>query len=90
MGRNLQDLTHIVNDLEACGVKFRSLKESVDAGNPSGKLVFHLFASLAELEHELVRERTLTRAPRPDCEQFHQKGVDFCAGGYGVQPGRGL
>ncbi|MGY4726801.1 recombinase family protein [Burkholderia pyrrocinia] len=46
MGRNLQDLTHIVNDLEARGVKFRSLKESVDAGNSSGKLVFHLFVSL--------------------------------------------
>lgn len=60
MGRNLQDLTHIVNDLEARGVKFRSLKESVDAGNSSGKLVFHLFVSLAEFEHELVRERTLT------------------------------
>ncbi|WP_232429350.1 recombinase family protein [Burkholderia ubonensis] len=56
---NLQDLIHIVNDLEARGVKFRSLKESVDTGGPAGKLVFHLFASLAEFERELVRERTL-------------------------------
>lgn len=59
LGRNLQDLIHIVNDLEARGVKFRSLKESVDTGGPAGKLVFHLFASLAEFERELVRERTL-------------------------------
>ncbi|QGZ39342.1 DNA invertase Pin-like site-specific DNA recombinase [Pseudoduganella flava] len=59
LGRNLQDLIRIVNDLEARGVKFKSLKESVDTGGPAGKLVFHMFAALAEFERELVRERTL-------------------------------
>ncbi|WP_446686337.1 recombinase family protein [Paludibacterium denitrificans] len=59
LGRNLQDLINIVNDPEARGVKFKSLKESVDTGGPAGKLVFHLFAALAEFERELVRERTL-------------------------------
>jgi DNA invertase Pin-like site-specific DNA recombinase len=59
LGRNLQDLIHLVNDLETRGVKFKSLKESVDTGGPAGKLVFHLFAALAEFERELVRERTL-------------------------------
>ncbi|MBX9346020.1 recombinase family protein [Chromobacterium vaccinii] len=59
LGRNLRDLIHIVNDLETHGIKFKSLKESVDTGGPAGKLVFHLFAALAEFERELVRERTL-------------------------------
>lgn len=59
LGRNLQDLIRIVNDLESRGIKFKSLKESVDTGGPAGKLVFHLFAALAEFERELVRERTL-------------------------------
>ncbi|MGY2492644.1 recombinase family protein [Cupriavidus sp. CP313] len=59
LGRNLQDLIHVVNDLEKRGVKFKSLKESVDTGGPAGKLVFHLFAALAEFERELVRERTM-------------------------------
>jgi len=59
LGRNLQDLIRIVNDLEERGVKFKSLKESVDTGGPAGKLVFHLFAALAEFERELVRERTV-------------------------------
>lgn len=59
LGRNLRDLIHIVNDLEARGVKFRSLKESIDTSGPAGKLVFHLFAALAEFERELLRERTL-------------------------------
>jgi DNA invertase Pin-like site-specific DNA recombinase len=59
LGRNLQDLIRIVNELEARGVKFKSLKESVDTGGPTGKLVFHMFAALAEFERELLRERTL-------------------------------
>ncbi len=59
LGRNLQDLIGIVTDLEARGVTFRSLKESVDTKGPAGKLVFHLFAALAQFERELMRERTL-------------------------------
>lgn len=59
LGRNLQDLIRIVNDLDARGVKFKSLKESIDTGGAAGKLVFHLFAALAEFERELVRERTM-------------------------------
>lgn len=49
----------IVADLEARGVKFKSLTESIDTTGPAGKLVFHMFAALAQLERELVRERTL-------------------------------
>lgn len=59
LGRNLQDLIQIVRDLEARGITFRSLKESIATDGPTGKLVFHLFAALAEFERELVRERTL-------------------------------
>lgn len=59
LGRNAQDLIRIVNDLAHRGVKLRSLKESVDTEGPAGKLVFHMFAVLAEFERELVSERTV-------------------------------
>ncbi|RQZ60257.1 recombinase family protein [Burkholderia sp. Bp9004] len=59
LGRNLQDLIRIVNDLEGRGVALKSLKESVDTDVPAGKLVFHMFGALAEFERELVRERTM-------------------------------
>jgi DNA invertase Pin-like site-specific DNA recombinase len=57
LGRNLQDLIRIVNELDACGLKLKSLKESSDTGGPVGQLVFHMFAAPAEFEHRLVRER---------------------------------
>ncbi len=58
LGRNLADLVHIVNDLESRGVGFGSLTEQINTTSPSGKLVFHLFASLAEFERNLIKERT--------------------------------
>lgn len=59
LGRSLHDLTKIVTDLEGRGVGFVSLTEQINTGSPSGKLVFHIFASLAEFERNLIRERTL-------------------------------
>lgn len=58
LGRNLQDLVRIVNDLEARGIEFKSLKESIDT-SPAGRLMLHLFAALAKFEPALVRERTI-------------------------------
>jgi DNA invertase Pin-like site-specific DNA recombinase len=39
-------------------VGFRSLQEAIDTTTPGGKLVFHVFAALAEFERDLIRERT--------------------------------
>ncbi len=58
-GRSLLDLVSIANDLKARGVEFDSLTERIDTGSPTGQLIFHIFASLAEFERSLIRERTL-------------------------------
>jgi DNA invertase Pin-like site-specific DNA recombinase len=58
LGRSLRHLVETVADLERRGVGFRSLSESIDTTTPGGKLVFHLFAALAEFERDLIRERT--------------------------------
>ena len=58
-GRSLKDLVERVDTLKARGVGFRSLQESIDTTSPTGTLIFHIFASLAEFERELVRERTM-------------------------------
>ena len=59
LGRSLKELLEIVGGLEERGVGFRSLQESLDTTTPGGRLVFHIFASLAEFERDLIRERTM-------------------------------
>ena len=58
LGRTLRHLIEWVNDLEAKGIGFESLQESINTTTSSGKLVFHLFGALAEFERNLIRERT--------------------------------
>ena len=58
LGRSLPDLIQIVMDLERRNIAFESLTEKIDTGNATGKLVFHVFAALAEFERNLIRERT--------------------------------
>ena len=59
LGRSLRHLIEVVTALEARGVGFRSLRESIDTTTAGGRLVFHIFASLAQFEREIIRDRTL-------------------------------
>lgn len=59
LGRSLRHLIEVFQDLENRGVAVRSLTESINTSTPGGKLVFHVFAALAEFERDLIRERTL-------------------------------
>jgi DNA invertase Pin-like site-specific DNA recombinase len=58
LGRSIRDLIDWVTTLEEEGIGFKSLQESIDTTTSSGKLVFHIFAALAEFERNLIRERT--------------------------------
>jgi DNA invertase Pin-like site-specific DNA recombinase len=58
LGRSLKHLVEVVGSLEKRKVGFKSLSESIDTTSDAGKLVFHIFASLAEFERGLIRERT--------------------------------
>ena len=58
IGRSLPDLVQIVAELERSGVGFESLTEKLETNSAAGKLVFHVFAALAEFERSLIRERT--------------------------------
>lgn len=59
LGRNLADLVSLVANLEQRKINFESLTEKIETGSPSGRLVFHVFAALAEFERNLIRERTV-------------------------------
>lgn len=58
LGRSIQDLIAIVAGLRKRGVGFRSLHEALDTTTPGGRLVFHVFAALAEFIRELIVQGT--------------------------------
>ena len=58
LGRSLPHLVETVRDLAGKGIGFKSLQENIDTTTSGGKLIFHIFASLAEFERDVIRERT--------------------------------
>lgn len=58
LGRSIQDLINIVGSLRKDGIGFRSLHEALDTTTPGGRLVFHVFAALAEFIRELIVQGT--------------------------------
>ena len=59
LARSLKQLIETVEALGGRGVGLRSLTEALDTTSSGGRLVFHLFASLAEFERAVIRERTV-------------------------------
>jgi DNA invertase Pin-like site-specific DNA recombinase len=55
--RSLRQLVNALEDFRALGIDFVSLHEGVDTSTPNGRLVFGIFASIAEFERELIRDR---------------------------------
>lgn len=58
LGRSLPELVKVVGELEAAGVGFESVTERIETSSAAGRLVFHVFAALAEFERRLIVERT--------------------------------
>jgi DNA invertase Pin-like site-specific DNA recombinase len=55
--RSLRQLVNALEEFRALGIEFISLHEGVDTSTPNGRLVFGIFASIAEFERELIRDR---------------------------------
>jgi DNA invertase Pin-like site-specific DNA recombinase len=56
-GRSLRHLVNALADLEALGVAFISIKDNLDLGTPSGRLMFQIIGAMAEFERALIQER---------------------------------
>jgi len=56
-GRSLKHLVNALAELAALGVAFISLRDNLDLSTPSGRLMMHLLAAMAEFERALIQER---------------------------------
>ncbi|BEO21335.1 DNA invertase (plasmid) [Serratia marcescens] len=72
LGRSVKQLVDMVGELYKQGIQFKSLTDAIDTGTPAGRFFFHVMASLAEMERELIIERT--RAGLDAAKQLGRKG----------------
>jgi DNA invertase Pin-like site-specific DNA recombinase len=91
--RSLRQLVNALEEFRALGIEFVSLHEGVDTSTPNGRLVFGIFATIAEFERELIRDRVRsglaaarangTRLGRPRVELDYERIASLRAQGLG-------
>lgn len=93
LGRSMRHLVTLIEELRQRGVNFRSLTDSIDTSSPMGRFFFHVMGALAEMERELIVERTRAgveaaraqgriggRRPKLTPEQWAQAGRLIASG----------
>lgn len=93
LGRSMRHLVILVEELRERDVNFCSLTDSIDTSTPMGRFFFHVMGALAEMERELIVERTRAglaaaraqgriggRRPKLTAEQWEQAGRLLAAG----------
>ncbi|CTX31917.1 TPA: recombinase family protein [Escherichia coli] len=93
LGRSMRHLVVLVEEMRERGVNFRSLTDSIDTSTPMGRFFFHVMGALAEMERELIVERTRAglaaaredgriggRRPKLTAEEWAQAGRLIAAG----------
>ncbi|EDV0343368.1 recombinase family protein [Salmonella enterica subsp. enterica serovar Minnesota] len=93
LGRSMRHLVTLIEELRQRDINFRSLTDSIDTSTPMGRFFFHVMGALAEMERELIVERTRAgleaaraqgriggRRPKLTAEQWAQAGRLIAAG----------
>jgi len=75
--RSLRQLVNALEEFRALGIDFVSLHEGVDTSTPNGRLVFGIFASIAEFERELIRSRVISGLTLAKMSSSTENSPDF-------------
>jgi DNA invertase Pin-like site-specific DNA recombinase len=71
LARSTRHLVTLAADLEALGVDLVVLDQSIDTTTPSGRLLFHVLAAIAEFERDLIRDRVVAGLRRAKAQGRH-------------------
>jgi DNA invertase Pin-like site-specific DNA recombinase len=74
IARSINNLLEVMNELEAKGIKFRSITEGIETETPAGKMIMFVMGALAQFERDLIVERT-----RAGVKAAKERGVRFGA-----------
>ncbi len=64
LGRSLQNLVEILNELQALKIDLYFQQQGMDTSTPSGRMIFSVFGAIGEFERNLIRERVIAGQQR--------------------------
>lgn len=71
LGRSLQHLVEILNELQAMGIDLFFMQQGMDTTTPSGRMIFSVFGAIGEFERNLIRERVVAGQQRAKASGVH-------------------
>ncbi len=71
LGRSLQNLIEILNELESANVDLYFLQQAIDTSTPMGKMIYSILGALGSYERELIKERVIAGQQRAKSEGKH-------------------
>jgi DNA invertase Pin-like site-specific DNA recombinase len=64
LGRSLQHLVEILNELQAMKINLFLMQQGMDSTTPSGRMIFSVFGAIGEFERNIIRERVIAGQQR--------------------------